>query len=41
MHGEDEYQKVRMETLIKICDVLQCKIDDVIDYSMNAVEREM
>lgn len=28
--GED----VRLETLVKICDVLDCKIDDIIDYSV-------
>lgn len=27
-------QEVRMETMVKICDVLHCKIDDVVDYSM-------
>ena len=34
-------QEVRLDTLIKICDVLQCKIDDVIDYSMSADRQEM
>lgn len=34
-------QEVRLDTLIKICDVLHCKIDDVIDYSMNADRQEM
>ena len=29
--GED----VRMETLIKICHVLNCKIDNIVDYSAN------
>lgn len=28
--GKDE--PVQVETLIKICKVLNCKIDDVIDY---------
>jgi DNA (cytosine-5)-methyltransferase 1 len=26
-------QEVRMETLIKICGVLECKIDDIMDYT--------
>ena len=34
-------QEVRVETLIKICDVLHCKIDDIIDYSMSPEEQEM
>ncbi len=34
-------QEVRMGTLIKICDVLHCKIDDVIDYSMVTDRQEM
>ena len=25
-------QEVRMETLIKVCGVLDCKIDDIVDY---------
>ncbi len=29
--GED----VRMETLIRVCHVLNCKIDDIIDYDTN------
>lgn len=26
-------EEVRIETLVKICEVLECKIDDIIDYS--------
>ena len=29
--GED----VRLETLIKVCRVLDCKIDDIVDYDEN------
>lgn len=25
---------VQLEILIKICDVLECKIDDIVDYSI-------
>ena len=25
-------EEVRIETLVKICEVLECKIDDIIDY---------
>lgn len=27
-------EDVRLQILIKICDVLDCKIDDIVDYSM-------
>ena len=30
---------VRLEVLIRICDILHCRIDDIIDYSMD-VETE-
>ena len=32
-------QFVRLEVLIRICDILHCQIDDIIDYSMD-VETE-
>lgn len=32
-------QFVRLEVLIRICDILHCRIDDIIDYSMD-VETE-
>ncbi len=28
-------EEVRLGALIKICDVMDCKIDDIIDYSMD------
>ncbi len=28
-------QVVRLEVLIRICNILHCQIDDIIDYSMN------
>lgn len=28
-------QEVRLETLVKVCAVLNCKIDEIIDYSMD------
>ncbi|WP_084152803.1 helix-turn-helix domain-containing protein [Oribacterium sp. NK2B42] len=28
-------EDVRMETLIKVCRVLDCKIDDIVDYDEN------
>ncbi len=28
-------EEVRLGALIKICDVMDCKIDDIIDYSLN------
>lgn len=31
-------QEVRMETLIKVCGVLDCKIDDIIDYEQGVTE---
>jgi len=34
--GED----VRMETLIKICKVLDCKIDDIVDYNYTDEKKE-
>ena len=33
--GED----VRMETLIKVCKVLDCKIDDIVDYNYTDEEK--
>ena len=33
-------EEVRMETLIKICGVLDCKIDDIIEYSANEVKEQ-
>ena len=33
--GED----VRMETLIKVCKVLDCKIDDIVDYNYTNEEK--
>lgn len=29
-------EDVRVQILIKICDVLKCKIDDIMDYSIEA-----
>ena len=29
-------EDVRVQILIKICDVLSCKIDDIMDYSIEA-----
>lgn len=29
-------ESVRMETLVKICGVLGCKIDDIVDYEYDA-----
>ena len=28
-------ETVKMETLIKICGILQCDIDDIVEYSAN------
>lgn len=30
--GKD--QEVRMDTLVKVCEILDCKIDDIIDYTV-------
>lgn len=32
-------ETVTMETLIKICGVLNCEIDDIVDYSINKGEQ--
>ncbi len=29
-------EAVRLETLIKICKVLDCKIDDIVDYNLDS-----
>lgn len=31
-------QEVRMETLIRVCGVLDCKIDDIVDYEQGETE---
>lgn len=36
--GKEEI--VRMETLIKICQVLKCEIDDIVEYLKDKEERE-
>lgn len=28
-------ETVKMETLIKICSILECEIDDIVEYSTN------
>lgn len=28
-------EDVRLDTLIKVCSVLDCKIDDIVDYSID------
>ena len=33
-------QFVRLEVLIRICSILHCQIDDIIDYSMDDAETE-
>lgn len=31
-------QSVQVETLVKICNVLECKIDDIVEYSIDKEE---
>lgn len=31
-------ESVQLETLIKICNVLKCNIDDIVDYSIDKEE---
>lgn len=33
-------EDVRLDTLVKICDVLGCKIDDIVDYSMDELSAQ-
>ena len=36
--GKDE--SVSLETLEKICDVLNCKLDDIVDYDLEEKEKD-
>ena len=33
-------ESVQLEVLVKICKVLNCKIDDIVEYSINKEEKQ-
>lgn len=36
--GKDEM--VRMETLVKICEVFRCKLDDIVEYTIDKEDKD-